>query len=246
LYAPESNHDNIQWWYDSGLVAQSARLIGQKMNIPDLANTYFAFIDCNCMETSRPGGGPCEEGANSRRWDPDIQRAYYNGWKSIHGLKHQTIDNAMGMTMDVYGPTSVRRNDLTLYRLSGINERIGRLSANEEYDYCVFGDSAYGVDTHFRSYIKNSCTSLQKQWNRSMTSVRISIEWNYMATASLWPYVGSKRKLKILQSTRISRIYITATLLRNFHSCLYGNETSKYFGYVFPEDFLETYINQRL
>jgi hypothetical protein len=72
------------------------------------------FIDCNCLETDRPGGGPREAGVNSARWDPLIQRAFYNGWKSMHGLKHQTVDNAFGFTVDMYGPTSLRRNDLAL------------------------------------------------------------------------------------------------------------------------------------
>jgi len=54
------------------------------MGIED--NTVSHFIDCNCMESSTPGGGPTEEGANARRWDPEIQEAYYNGWKSTSGI----------------------------------------------------------------------------------------------------------------------------------------------------------------
>ena len=50
-------------------------------------NDVAFFIDCNCLATSRVGGGPTEDGANARRWHPDIQRAFYNGWKSVHGLK---------------------------------------------------------------------------------------------------------------------------------------------------------------
>ena len=52
------------------------------------------FIDCNCLPTSVVVGGPVEAGANASRWDGTIRRAFYNGWKSIHGLKHQTVDNA--------------------------------------------------------------------------------------------------------------------------------------------------------
>ena len=51
---------------------------------------FVGFIDCNYLETDRPGGGPCEAESNARRWNVEVQRAYYNGWKSIHGLKHQT------------------------------------------------------------------------------------------------------------------------------------------------------------
>jgi hypothetical protein len=58
------------------------------------------MIDCNCEETSVPGGGPAESGANAARWDEDIQRAFYNGWKSIHGIKHQTVENASCLRID--------------------------------------------------------------------------------------------------------------------------------------------------
>ncbi|KAJ1425468.1 hypothetical protein B484DRAFT_464478 [Ochromonadaceae sp. CCMP2298] len=37
------------------------------------------------------------------------------------GLKHQTVDNAWGMTVNMYGPTSLRRYDTTLLGLSDIN-----------------------------------------------------------------------------------------------------------------------------
>lgn len=79
------------------------------------------------METDRPGGGPREAGANSVRWDTMMQRAFYNGWKSVHGLKHQTVDNALGFTVDMHGPTSLRRNDLTLLRESNIVDRLAAM-----------------------------------------------------------------------------------------------------------------------
>ena len=40
-----------------------------------------AFIDCNCLECCRIAGGLAEEGVDAARWDPMIQRAFYNGWK---------------------------------------------------------------------------------------------------------------------------------------------------------------------
>ena len=36
---------------------------------------FALFIDRNCLETSRPGGGPAENGANAR-WDPLLQQVY--------------------------------------------------------------------------------------------------------------------------------------------------------------------------
>ena len=56
---------------------------------------YVGFIDCNFLCTERPDGGTLEEGPGLYRWSNDVQRSIYNGWKSIHGLKHQTMDNAL-------------------------------------------------------------------------------------------------------------------------------------------------------
>ena len=52
----------------------------------------------------------------------------------MHGLKHQTIDSAHGMTVDIYEPTSLSRNDITLVRDSKINDRVHAATTRyEEY-----------------------------------------------------------------------------------------------------------------
>jgi len=108
-------YDNLRWWKTNGFFEKSALAIGMKMNLDrNERNLVAHMIDCNCLETSVVGGGPTENGANAAKWDDTIQRAFYNGWKSIHGLKHQTVDNAYGLTVDMYGPATLRRNDLAL------------------------------------------------------------------------------------------------------------------------------------
>ena len=77
-----------------------------------------------------------------------------------------------------------------------------------------------------------------------MKRVRISIEWNYCTTASLFRYVCNKRKLKLLESNTVSKVYIVATLIRNLHVEHYGCQTSNYFGITIREGFVENYLNQ--
>jgi hypothetical protein len=173
-----------------------------------------------------------------------IQQAYYNGWKSVHGLKHQTVDSAFGLAIDIYGPTSLRKNDVTLLRESKINERVQRECQTLDYEYAIFGDSAYRTDTHLRSYMPGNSIEARR-WNGRMKSVRISIEWSYMVTASLFKYVGNHDKLRLMQNNVVSRIYITCTLLRNFYTILYGSQISNNFNILFPNDFIETYIHKR-
>ena len=225
--------DNLPWWFQNDLMERSAVAIDEKLGFR-YADRFAAFIDCNCLRTDRPGGGPQEDGPGSERWSNDVQRAFYNGWKSIHGLKHQTVDNALGFTIDVFGPVLLRSNDMSLFRDSNINQRMAELG-----EYKIFGDSAYrgGNHSHCASYGTDAV------FNARMKSVRISIEWNYMTTVSLFAFVGMEHKFKVFESCGVTRIYIVATLFKNFHASLHGNQTMNYFGVILPDNFLAAYIN---
>ena len=144
--------DNLNWWYKTGWFARSANYIRLKMGT-DFNNVAF-FIDCNCLPTSVVGGGPTEDGANSARWDKLVQQSFYNEWKSIHGLKHQTVNNCLGMVVDIHGPTSLRLNDLNLLNKSEINDRMRDVQTAEEDDFDIMGDSAYMEQSNIRSYYR--------------------------------------------------------------------------------------------
>ena len=247
-------HDNLEWWHKSGYNDQSFFAIEAKIRdngFPaDMRSPYFVafFIDCNCRPTCRVGGGPAEGGANAARWCESIQRAFYNGWKSIHGMKHQTVDNAYGITVDMFGPTSLRRNDNTLLRLSDINGRLRALQEDEllEDQFHIFGDSAYPTLSHLNTYYKadEHTTVDKRKWNSAMKKVRISIEWNYGYQCTLFKYLEHKKKLKLMESPVVSKIYTVTVLLRNFHTCMYGCQTSNYFNISMPEGSLAHYMNQ--
>ena len=107
----------------------------------------------------------------------------------------------------------------------------------------TFGDSAYKRRSHTTSYYAELEERLAK-WNRRMKRVRISIEWNYGTTAAMFKYVCQKRKLKVLQSSNVSKVYTVATILRNLHIGLYGCQTSNYFDLDIPDNFIEKYLLQ--
>ena len=131
--------DNLKWWYNGGYMHQSRDAIREVFGGNDQFCT-FGFIDCNCIDTARPGGGPAEEGSDAARWHPLIQRVFYNAWKSVHGLKHQTVDNAFGMTMDMHGPYSLRKNDLKLLSFSRINAGLRELQEDAPEQLTMYGD----------------------------------------------------------------------------------------------------------
>ena len=234
--------DNLDWWYQNGYLYQSMVAIRTKFGGNDLFSTC-AFIDCNCLECCRPGGGPCDEGTDATRWDPLIQKAFYNGWKSNFGLKHQTVDCAYGMTIDLHGPWSLRRNDLTLLRESNINNRLRDLQIGSPVQLNIYGDSIYPRLSHLKSsYRHEGALDWMHEENRRYAKVRISIEWNYSITANLYKYLQNENKLKILGSNYTAKVYTVATIMRNCHVALYGSETSNYFDLVIPDSFLEKYM----
>lgn len=51
---------NAKWWYDNNFFESSARAIGEKLNVDGPENAVSHFIDCNCLETERVGGGPAK------------------------------------------------------------------------------------------------------------------------------------------------------------------------------------------
>ena len=71
------------------------RLLGVDL---ETQHNIVGFIDNTIAPICRPGGGPADDGVNARRLDALIQRAFYTGWKKLHGLKLQTIDLPNGMT----------------------------------------------------------------------------------------------------------------------------------------------------
>ena len=77
-----------------------------------------------------------------------------------------------------------------------------------------------------------------------MKKVRMSIEWSYGHTVSLFKYVGIKHKLKVLADVKVQKVYTVATILRNIHAALYGCQASSYFDISLPTNFTEHYLNQ--
>ena len=244
--------DNLEWWFENGFIEESRQAITKKLaelgllyRNPETDQEVAGFIDCNCMETARVGGGPIGEGPDAERWIDLIQRAFYNGWKSVHGLKHQTIDSAHGLTMHMYGPTSLRRNDLRLLSKSELNDKLAALCMQYNQICRVYGDSIYPHLSNVFSMHRgdwNALSLAKRLENNIRKSVRVSIEWNYGVTSNLYGYMKNLNKLRLLGNSNVSKIYTVATLLRNCHITLYGGISSGYFNIKMPEDMLERYM----
>jgi hypothetical protein len=92
--------------------------------------------------------------------------------------------------------------------------------------------------------MENIVRDRYSRYNRRMKRVRVSIEWNYGCTASMFRYLNTKRKFQILKSSNVSKIYTVATLLRNISIGYYGCQSSNYFNVNVSDNFVQNYINQ--
>jgi len=62
----------------------------------------------------------------------------------------------------------------------------------------------------------------------AMSSVRVSVEWLFGDIVDYFKFLDFKRNLKIGMSS-IGKLYLVSALLQNAVTCLYGNNTSKFF-----------------
>ena len=95
---------------------------------------------------------------------------------------------------------------------------------------CVYGDPAYPLRVHLQGPFKgNALTPQQQQYNLSMSKVRTAVEWVFGDILQHFTFLHFKRDLKVGLSA-VGKMYIICALLRNAHSCLYGSNTSSFFG----------------
>ncbi|ETV90437.1 hypothetical protein H310_14781 [Aphanomyces invadans] len=124
----------------------------------------WAFIDGTVRECCRPDG-------NER------QRTVFNGHKRRHAMKYETLVAPDGTIAHAFGPIEGRRHDLVISRQSNLENIIAN---NDQFrGFVVYGDPAYGYSNQLASPFGGAClTDPQKQVNKSMSRVRISVEWS--------------------------------------------------------------------
>ena len=114
---------------------------------------------------------------------------------------------AHGFTIDLFEPTSLRRNDLKLLGESDLNERLYQVQEGG-IQYKAYGDSIYPHLSNITSSWRNANLSdRQRRENAKMKSVRISIEWNYGHAANLFGYLRNLHKLRVMNGGTVIKIY---------------------------------------
>jgi hypothetical protein len=230
--------DNVVFWkpYLAGFAESIRNKCASKGVDFPRGFRVFGFIDNTMNATCRPGGGPARDGTYAPRNDPLIQRAWYNGWKKLHGMKWQTVDLPNGMNFHVWGPISIRHPDCTSLEESHINDLMMNLQVGDEMQYAIYGDSAYIFvpDSHVLARHNNNPNSPQHiAENRILSSCRETIEWDYGDVGTMWALVDYKKVLK-MRKMPVRDMYMTAMLLRNAYVTMKGCTTCEYFNCIPP------------
>jgi hypothetical protein len=140
----------------------------------------FAFIDCSIDKICRPFSGPAGdfEGAGRRDVDGIAQRAFYTGYKKIHGIKVETIFLPNGLCT-LFGPVSARVHDVTgVLQMSQLNHFLVQIQLGKQHQYQALGDGAYGGNMQcIRSYFRSVAgqpplTDAQKKCNLAIKRCR--------------------------------------------------------------------------
>ena len=169
------------------------------------------------------------------------QRVVYSGHKRVHGLKFQSIMAPNGLFAHFYGPIEGRRHDAGMLRESGVENdmRLHMTRPNNE-TYCVYGDPAYPLSPYIISPFRGGViTANQARFNKRMSKVRVSVEWGFNKLISIFAFLDYKKNQKLYLQP-VGKYYKVAALLINCHTCLYGSETTSYFGLQPPS--LQEYL----
>ena len=74
---------------------------------------------------------------------------------------------------------------------------------------CIYGDPAYPVTRQIQGPFRGGMlTQLQKEWNMSMSQVRISVEWIFGDILNYFKFFDFKKNLRIYLSA-VGRMYVT-------------------------------------
>ena len=130
---------------------------------------YAVFLDDTINAFCRPGG-VMAEGPAAPRVPLEVQQAWWTGWKKLHGIKWQTVTLANGMDFFVFGPLSVRRNDLQVLKKSKFEASFRALQQGDPFLFKCFGDSAFDNEAP---------DIFGSGGGRGNASVRETIEWTY-------------------------------------------------------------------
>ncbi|KAJ8931479.1 hypothetical protein NQ314_015600 [Rhamnusium bicolor] len=159
--------------------------------------------------------------------------------KRFHCVKYQSVICPDGIVISLKGAYPGRRHDSGIFRESGLYEELEQCAVFENGEnYVLYEDQAYGIK-RVMSLSKQGNNSRIQTFNTDMSACRQAVEWGFQKIITEFAFVDFKKNQKLFVQ-EIEKIYLTAMILTNCHTCLYGSQTTEYFHCIPPN--LEEYI----
>ena len=156
----------------------------------------------------------------------------------------QSVVVPNGLIAHMFGPIEGRHHDAFLLAASGLSDLIKHFDQPNGEPYVIYGDPAYGIERNILAPFRGArLTPEEQEFNKSMSKVRISMEWSFGKLCQYLAFVDFKKNNKALLQP-VGKYYMVASLLVNCHTCLYGSLTSTFFNLQPPT--LETYLSNHL
>jgi hypothetical protein len=123
-------------------------------------------------------------------------------------------------------------------------DKLRRIQQPNGEPYVIYGDPAYGITDNILAPLRGvDLTVAQKEFNKRMSKVSVSVEWGFGKITQYFAFLVFRKSQKILRQS-IAKYYLVGSVLTNFHTCLYGSQTSSNFDVQPPS--LETYLSNHL
>lgn len=178
----------------------------------------WGFVDGTVRPISRPN---------------QMQRVLYNGHKKVHAIKCQPVAAPNGLNANLFGSVEGKKHDSTMLAQSHLYAQFAVDTGGRAL--CIYGDPAYPLRPQLQAPFRNAILTLQQiAFNKSMSQVRISVEWLFGDIVNWFSFMDFKKNLKIGLSC-VGKMYMVCSLLKNARTCLYGSMTSNFFNLDPPE-----------
>lgn len=153
----------------------------------------------------------------------------------------QSVVTPNGLIAHMFGPIEGRRHDAFLLAASGLSDQLRHFDQPNGQPYVIYGDPAYGIARNILAPFRGAqLTPQEQEFNKSMSKVRISVEWAFGKVCQYFSFLDFKKNNKVLLQP-IGKYYLVASLLANCHTCLYGALTGTFFDLQPPS--LEVYLS---
>jgi hypothetical protein len=159
----------------------------------------------------------------------NLQKRIYSGHKRKHCLNFQGLTTPDGLCIHFFGPLEGSRHDVTLLRVSKLQEFF-ETNSDIFGGYYIYGDPAYPISKWIISGYRGTNLDEEKElFNAAMSRVRQGVEWNFGRLKTLWGFITFKMQQKIMLSN-VGSVVLVAMFLTNCNCCYQGgNQISTYF-----------------